>query len=62
MKFLTTIIAFCSLFSSSAFAALENGDEVYMLNDYYNMVLGLSKDGNSPQLSAAGTNLMRIHT
>ena len=57
MRNLTTIIvAICSLFSSSAFAALENGDEVYMLNDYYNMVLGLSKDGNSPQLSAAGTN------
>lgn len=36
-------------------AAVGDGLEFYLQNDYYDMVLGLSADGTTPRLSAYGT-------
>ena len=50
------LILFLTLCHISVRAAIADGTEVYILNDYYNKVIGLNADGTTPRISDFGHN------
>lgn len=55
-RLITMLLVMTAIFTNAFSAAVVDGEEYYIINDFYGKLLGSNADGTAPSLSAEGKN------